>query len=179
MKKTIWIIIALTVLVPISTMWLFRNYANPPAESGFKMISLQNNALLISESDILSYNWTSHEMAISDEASQRLLGYGDSLYSFTGGFVIRIDGEELYRGVFRAIYMSAIPAPPKISILFPAIFYPSSTENPKALIMFYPSGEPQSNQTEANKKLFQYFEKTNKLTFLTQVPSYCLRSSAR
>jgi hypothetical protein len=60
--------------------------------------------------------------------------------------------------------MSAIPASPKISILFPAIFYPLSTENPKALMMFYPSGEPQSNQTEANTKLFQYFEKTNKLT---------------
>ena len=164
MQKTIWIIIALIVLGSISAVWLFRTYANSPTESGFKLISLQDNALLISDPDILSYNWTSQEMALSDEASQRLSGYGDNLYSFTGGFTIRIDGEEVYLGVFRAAYMSAIPKPPKISILFPAIFWDSSTENPKTLMMFYPSGEPPSNQTETNTKLYQYFEKINKLT---------------
>jgi hypothetical protein len=53
-------------------------------------------------------------MAITPEASERLTALGD-LYSFTG-FVIKIDGEEIYRGIFREYTMSALPASPRISI---------------------------------------------------------------
>jgi len=84
---------------------------------------------------------------------------GDRLYSFTG-FLIRIDGEEVYRGVFRSAFMSAISDPPKISILFP-----SEIENHNAIRMFYPGFEPPSDQPEANAKLVEYFEESNKLSY--------------
>jgi len=164
MKRSIWIGLVLIVLGSISVVWFFREYVTPPSEAGFKIIYLENNDVLISDADILSYNWTSQEIAITDAASERLMGMGDSLYSFTG-FVIRIDGEEVYRGVFRSAFMSAIPGPPRISILFPSMLFPSQTENRNAIRMFYPSFEPPSDQPEENAKLSEYFEEANKLSY--------------
>ncbi len=154
---------ALIALTLVAALWLFRDKVALPSENGFEIVSPQNNTVLLSDDDVLSYNWTSQEMNISNVASERLLAIGDNLYSFNEGFVIRINGTKVYEGIFRAAYMSAIPAPPKISILFPAIFWPSSTENPEGLMMFYPSGEPPSDQPIANAKLLQYFEEANKL----------------
>ena len=166
MKKSIWIGLVLIAVVLVSAMFFLGSYLmKPPVEDGFRIVSLENNALLVSDADIVSYNWTSQELSITDAASQRLLGLGDSLYSFSGGFIMRINGEEIVRGVFRAAYMSAIPAPPKISILFPSLLYPSDIENPKAMMLFYPSGKPPIDQPETNAKLSSYFEKANKLTY--------------
>jgi parallel beta-helix repeat protein len=134
-----------------------------PSEAGFRMYSLQNTTILISDADILSYNWTSQEMAITPEASERLTEMGD-LYSWTG-FVIKIDGEEIYRGIFREYTMSAIPTPPKISVLFPSASFPFESVNYGAIRMFFPSFQPPSDQPVNNAKILQYFEKTNKLKY--------------
>jgi hypothetical protein len=90
---------------------------------------------------------------------------GQSLYSFTDGFVIKINGEEVYRGVFRSPIMSAIPAPPKISIMFPSMLFQSTSENNHAIRMFYPGFQPPPDQPEKNSKLSQYFDGVNKLTY--------------
>jgi hypothetical protein len=134
------------------------------SEPGFRIYSIEDNALLIPDADILSYNWTSQEMAITPEASERLTKIGD-LYSFTGGFVIKIDGEEIYRGIFREYTMSAIPAPPKISILFPSASFPFESVNYGAIRMFWPFFQPPGDQPVNNAKIFQYFEKINKLKY--------------
>ena len=159
MGRRIWIGLVLIVAALISAVWFFTGYVEPPSEEGFRLVFLENNILLIFDADIVSYNLTSQELAITDTASERLLDMGDGLYSFTG-FFIRIDGEEVYRGVFRSAVMSAIPGPPKISILFP-----SEIENHNAIRMFYPGFEPPSDQPEANAKLVKYFEKANKLSY--------------
>ena len=164
LKKTIWIGLLGLMLVSIVSVWLFVSYARQPSENGFKIVFLETNTVLISDVDVLSYNWTNQEMALTDEASERLIGIGDSLYSFTG-FVIIIDEDESYRGVFRSAVMSAIPGPPKISILFPSIVFPSENENPNAMRMFYPGFEPPSDQLEENTRLFQYFEAASKLIY--------------
>jgi hypothetical protein len=114
MNREIWIGLLLVVIAAILGLWFFRSYILQLSEPGFRIYSIENNALLISDADILSYNWTNQEMAITPEASERLTALGD-LYSFTG-FVIKIDGEEIYRGIFREYTMSALPASPRISI---------------------------------------------------------------
>jgi hypothetical protein len=162
MRRRIWIGLFLVVLTSISALWFFGSYVTQPSEAGFRIYSLQNNALLISDADILSYNWTSQEMTITPEASGRLTETGD-LYSFTGGFVIKIDGEEIYRGIFREYTMSAIPTPPKISILFPSASYPFESVNRGAMRMFFPSFQPPSDQPVNNAEILNYFEKINKL----------------
>jgi hypothetical protein len=166
MKRNTWISLGLTVLILTSALFFLGNYlTKKPSEEGFRLVSIENNALLISDVDILSYNWTSQEMSLTDLASQRLRAFGSDLYSYSGGFTITINGEKVYQGIFRAGYMSAIPAPPKISILFPSLLYPSSVENPKAMMLFYPSGKPPGDQPEANEKLLNHFKQHNKLTY--------------
>lgn len=162
MKRRIWIGFLFVVLASLSILWFLGSYMMQTSEAGFRIYSLENNALLISDADILSYNWTSQEMALTSEASERLIELGENLYNFTG-FVIKIDGEEIYRGVFRSFYMSAIPGPPQISILFPSMFFPSESKNYRAMRMFYPTCQPPSDQSANNAKIFRYFEKIGKL----------------
>lgn len=145
-------------------LWIYTIYMMQQSEAGFRLVFLENNDVLISDSDVLSYNWTSQEITLSDGSSERLIQMGDSLYSFTAGFVIRIDGEEVYRGVFRSPIMSAIPAPPKISIMFPNVVFPSSTPDDHAMRMFYPSFQPPNDQPEQNAILAEYFGGANRLT---------------
>jgi hypothetical protein len=165
MQKRIWVSLLLVVLALIAVLWVFRSYVVQPSETGFSLVSLKDNTLLISDGDVLSYNWTSQEIALTDGASQRLIQMGQSLYSFTDGFVIKINGEEVYRGVFRSPIMSAIPAPPKISIMFPSMLFPSTSENNHAIRMFYPGFQPPPDQPEKNSRLSQYFDGVNKLTY--------------
>jgi hypothetical protein len=112
----------------------------------------------------VSYNLTSQEIAITEIASERLVSMGDELYSFTG-FLIKIDGEEVYRGVFRSAVMSAIPSSPKICILFPSLFLQRGIVNHNAIRMFYPRFKPPSDQPEANTKFSEYFGEANKLIY--------------
>jgi hypothetical protein len=165
MRRRIWIGFLLVVLASISVLWFFRSYMMQPSEAGFTIYSIENNTLLISDSDILSYNWTSQEMALTTEASDRLMKMGENLYNYSPSFVIKIDGEEIYRGIFRSPIMSAIPPPPQISILFPSVIFPSQSENYRAIRMFFPSFQPPSDQPVKNAKILQYFEKTNKLKY--------------
>ena len=133
-----------------------------PSKEGFTLTFLENDVLLISDAEFVSYNVTSQEIAITEIASERLLDMGDELYSFTG-FVIRIDGETVYQGVFRLSVMSAIPGPPKICVLFPSMSLQSGIENNNAIRMFHPGFEPPSNQKDANTQLSDYFRQANKL----------------
>ena len=158
MKKRLWLFFLLVLIVSVIAGWLFRGYLTQPSEAGLRIVSLESNEVLISDADVLSYNLTSQEITITDQASDRLTALGDSLYRFTDGFVIRIDGEEIYRGVFRMAIHSAIPSPPKISILYPSMLFPSETENRNAIRMFYPTFEPPSNQPEKYAKFVQYFK---------------------
>jgi len=165
MKKSKWISLFLIILALIATLWIFRSYLLPSSEAGFRLVSLKDNTVLISDADVLSYNWTSQEIALTDGASQRLIQMGQNLYSFTDGFAIKINGEEVYQGVFRSPIMSAIPAPPKISVMFPSMLFPSTSENNHAVRMFYPGFQPPNDQPEKNSKLSQYFDRANKLTY--------------
>ncbi len=164
MKKGMWISLLLVVLALIAVSWSIRDHVVQPSEVGFSLVSLKGNTLLISDADVLSYNWTSQEIALTDGASERLLQIGEDLYSFTDGFVIKIDGEELYQGVFRSPIMSAIPEPPKISIMFPSVLFPSDFENNHAVRMFFPGFQPPKDQPEKNFRLSEYFEGVNRLT---------------
>ncbi len=165
MKKRAWISLLLVVLAFAVALWLFRTYVAEPSEAGFMLVSLKDNSLLVSDEDVLYYNWTSQEIALEDGASERLRQMEDDLYSFKEGFVIKINGKELYQGVFRSPVMSAIPAPPRISIMFPSMLYTSETENYHAMRMFYPECQPPTDQPEKNSKLAQYFEGIGKLTY--------------
>lgn len=163
MKNRKWISLLLIILASIAVLWVFISYNGEPSEVGFSLVSQKDKTLLISDADVLSYNWTCQEITLTDDASQRLMQQGDNLYSFTDGFVIKINGEETYQGVFRSPVMSAIPESPKISIMYPSMLFPSESQNDHAIRMFYPGFQPPTDQPENNSKLSQYFEAIGKL----------------
>jgi hypothetical protein len=165
MKASTYVGALLLVLALVSVAWYFGRNASHTYKEGFQIVSLEDNEILISDSDIQSYNWTSQEIAITDSASRRLLEREDSLYSLTSGFMIKINGEELYRGVFRMAIHSAIPPAPQISIMFPSMLFSFGTENYNAMMMFYPFFEPPGNQPEADAKLFHHFESAGKIIY--------------
>ena len=162
MRRRILISATLIFVMLILVLGLFLDSMNSPSKEEFTLIFLENNVLLISDADVVSYNVTSQEIAITEIASERLLGMSDELYSFMG-FVIRIDGEVVYQGMFRSAIMSAIPGPPRICVLFPSMFLQSEIENNNAIRMFYPGFEPPSDQSQANAKFIDYFRQANKL----------------
>ena len=122
MRRRLLIGAALISATLILAAGLFLGSGESPSKEGFTLTFLENDALLISDADVVSYNVTSQEIAITELASERLLDMGNKLYNFTG-FVIRIDGEEVYQGVFRSAIMSAIPGSPRICVLFPSMFH--------------------------------------------------------
>lgn len=144
-------------MVALISASFYIGYLMRASESGFRIYDSKNNALVISDSDILSYNWTSQEITLTNQSSERLKNMGDNLYNFTG-FVIKIDGKEVYSGVFRAPYMSALSPPPKIAIEFPD--YP---ENYRIMRMFFPTFQPSNDYATQNLKIYQHFEKIGKL----------------
>jgi hypothetical protein len=148
----------------IFSLGLFKVFLEPHYEEEFRLVFLENNALLISDSDIVTYNLTSQEIIITEVAQERLVNMGDELYSFTG-FIININSEEVFQGVFRSAVMSAIPSPPKICILFPSMLLQSGNENPNAIRIFYPQFELPNDHQEVNIKFTEYFEKANKLIY--------------
>jgi hypothetical protein len=165
MKTSTYIGALLLVLLLISVAWYFGKDSAQPSQEGFKLVSLEDNVVLVSDPDVLYYNWTSQEIAITNEASQRLLEEGDGLYNFTSGFVITIDGEEVYHGVFRMAIHSAIPAAPQISILFPSMLFTSETQYYGSMRKFYPVFEPPNDQPEANTKFYLHFENSGKMIY--------------
>ena len=162
MRRKILISSVLIVITLILVAGLFFSSMESPSKEGFTLTFIENNVLLISDADVISYNVTSQEIAITEIASERLVNIGNELYNFTG-FVIRIDGEEVYQGVFRSAIMSAIPGPPRICVLFPSMFLQLGIENNNAIRIFYPGFEPPSDQSEANAKFSEYFARANKL----------------
>lgn len=148
-------------MVSASALLVILEHPLGTSQAGFRIYAVQDNALLLSDDDIVSYNWTSQEISLTPKAAARLSNVTD-LYSWTG-FAIKIDGDEVYEGVFRRITMSAIPAPPRISILYPSVTLPNETENAKAMKMFYMSSPGYGDQGDNGTRIRQYFERTDKL----------------
>ena len=69
MKKRMWISLLLVVLAFIAVLWVFRSYVGQPWVARFSLVSLKDNTLLISDADVLSYNWTSQEIPLGKVAA--------------------------------------------------------------------------------------------------------------
>lgn len=136
---------------------------NKPA-TGFTVVYLSDNSTLISDADVLSFNSTSQEFTLTQNASQRLQQLGYSLYNFTNTVSVRINGEEIYKGIFRNAAMSAVPQPPTVAILYPSITFPEGTQIDNVMRLFYPSFTPPSDMQTMNTKLVNFFEDTNRLS---------------
>jgi hypothetical protein len=163
MKKHVWISLLLILIVTLAgTFWFLKDNLGS-TEKGFSLVSLNSNNVLLSDEDALYFNATNQEITLTDAGTQQLEQLGDSLYIFNSTVSLRINGREIYQGIFRTAAMSAIPESPKISILYPSIDYDSLNENENAVRLFYPSFQPPSELSEMNAKLTAYFQDEGRL----------------
>lgn len=156
------IILAVAAIVVYQST-LGKAVENKPA-TGFTVVYLSDNSTLISDADVLSFNSTSQEFTLTQNASQRLQQLGYSLYNFTNTVSVRINGEEIYKIIFRNAAMSAVPQPPTVAILYPSITFPEGTQIDNVMRLFYPSFTPPSDMQTMNTKLVNFFEDTNRLS---------------
>jgi len=95
MKKHIWVSLLLILIVTVSgTVWLFKDGFAAP-ETGFSLVSLNDNTVLLCDEDALFFNVTSQEITLSDTGAQRLKQLGDSLYIFNSTVSLQIKGQEV------------------------------------------------------------------------------------
>jgi len=157
-------VICIGVAAVAGAWWVYKeNSPVPKQEKGFVLALNDDSAPLISDCDILSFNLTSQEIAITDNASERLANLGNGLYNFSSVYIFRVNGEEVYQGIFRSAIMSAVPQPPKIAFLYPSFDYLTNEENNHTIRLFYPNFEVPGDQTENNAKLVAYFQEAGKV----------------
>jgi hypothetical protein len=137
MNRRMWFNILWCLIIVASVIWAFLTMGNPLTREGFSMYTREDNSLILSDKDALSFNATSQGIALTDAASQRLQTIGDVLYNYANEVSIKIDNQEIYRGLFRAATMSALPAAPTIRILYPEVTADGS-ENYSEFRLFYP-----------------------------------------
>jgi hypothetical protein len=157
-------VVCICVAVVVGAWWVYNeNSSVPKQEKGFVLTLNDGNVPLLSDADIMSFNLTSQEIAITDNASERFANLGKGLYNFSSVYVFKVNGEEVYQGIFRSVIMSAVPSPPKIAVLYPSFDYATNEENNHAIRLFYPNFEVPGDQTENNAKLVTYFQEAGKV----------------
>jgi hypothetical protein len=156
-KKSTSILILLATVIIVS---IARRYVYPPkySDAGFNIILTKDSSKLLSDTDIQSYNTSSHKLTLTEECVDRMKKMKEPL---TGDFIITINGEEDLHGIF---------VPPMVSRSYPStevvIIYPSFLSDYKTMKiqMGYPRDQPTDNDPRHDSKMIQYFDLTGKLT---------------
>jgi hypothetical protein len=145
-------LVLITICIAFASWWFL--YSQPLKKNGFGIYLLENNSLIISDENIISYNKTSHEIRLTQEQIGKIEETQASLY---GRFVVRINENEIYRGIF---------VPPYISRSFPSseiVIIPIVQNENLKIQMGYPAEEFSDEDPRNNVKIFEYFEKTKRL----------------
>lgn len=124
------------------------------SEEEFGIYLLESDELVISEQEIIYYNKTSHEIKLTDTGVEKI---EDLQVPVNGAdFVIKVEGEEIYRGAFWSPISSLSYNGFVIETLV--------TDNSIKIVVGYPSSQFQGEDARENTKIFNYLEKVGKLT---------------
>ena len=69
-------------------------------QKGFEVYLSENNELVISDKDIMFYNWTSHQIRLNVEGIDRIKGMDFFEKLYHKSFVVMLNGREMYNGSF-------------------------------------------------------------------------------
>lgn len=144
---------AIVVLLVITGAYLFL-YVMTPSEEGFGIYLLESGELVISDTEIISYNKTSHEIKLTDIGVAKIEGLQVPVNGV--GFAMKVDGEEIYRGAF----WSPISSLPYHGVVIETLV----TDNSVKIGAGYPSSQFQGEDPRDNPKLFEYLNRVGKLT---------------
>ena len=143
---------AVFVLLIVTGTYLLLFVMRPP-EGGFGIYLLESGELVISDIEIVSYNKTSHEIKLTDAGAAKIEGIHVPLNGTD--FVIKVEGEEIYRGAFWSPISSIPYHGPLIETLV--------TDNTVKIQAGYPPSQFQGEDPRDNPKIFDYLSKVGKL----------------
>ena len=144
---------AVVVLLVITGAYLFL-YVMTPSEEGFGIYLLESGELVISDTEILSYNKTSHEIKLTDVGVAKIEGLQVPVNGV--GFVMKVEGEEIYRGAFWS---------PISSFSYHGVVIETFvTNNSVKIETGYPPSQFQGEDPRDNPKIFDYLSRLGKLT---------------
>jgi len=144
---------AVFVLLIVTGSYLLLSVMRPSG-GGFGIYLLESGELVISDIEIVSYNKTSHEIKLTDTGAAKIEGIHVPLNGTD--FVIKLEGEEIYRGAFWSP-ISSIP-------YHGATIETHVTDNTVKIQAGYPSSQFQGEDPRDNLKIFDYLSKLGKLT---------------
>jgi len=121
---------------------------------GFGIYLIESGELVISDLEIIYYNKTSHEIKLTDVGVEKIESLQVPMNGT--GFVIKVEGREIYRGAF----WSPISSLPYHGVVIETLV----NKNFIRIEAGYPSSQFQNEDPRDNPKIFDYLEEVGKLT---------------
>ena len=147
------VIFATIVVLLIITGTYLLLFVITPSEEGFDIYLLESDELVISDLEIISYNKTSHKIILTDVGVEKIKDLQVPLNGTS--FVIKVEGEEIYRGAFWS---------PISSLIYHGVVIETVvTNNSVKIEAGYPSSHFQGKDPRANPKMFDYLNRVGKM----------------
>ena len=148
------VIFATIVVLLLFTGAYILLFIMAPSEEGFGIYLLEPDELVISDLEIISYNKTSHNIKLTDAGVEKIESLQVPLNG--AGFVIKVDGEEIYRGAFWS---------PISSFSYHGVVIVTLVANDSVKMEAgYPPSQFLGEDPRDDPTIFDYLEKVGKLT---------------
>jgi len=141
--------------IAIVVVWVvLLSQVQPPTK--FELYLVKSDVLIISGEDVVWYNWTSHEVKLTDEGIQRVKG----LDLYQQEFVLKLDGKELYTGMFWSYVSSRICSG---IVILDILLIQDGITDVLVIEPFYPPGLFNGIDPRNALQVFAYFSHVGKL----------------
>jgi len=156
-RKNLLIALVIVGIICVFVGFIISNQLQSSKER-FGLYLLENDELVISDKNIISYNRTSHEIRLDEEGVKKI----KTLHLYQKPFAIKLDGKEVYNGSFWS-NISSIPYSGIVIVDILAVQY--GVTDSIRIDKGYPSSEFfEGIDPRNNSEIFDYFEKVGKLT---------------
>jgi hypothetical protein len=156
-RKSSMLIFVALLFITISSFfgWYFLSPPFQSKEEGFRIYLREDDGLVVTDKDIISYNQTSHEIKLTKSGTGKIEAFNFSV--FGNPFIVKIDEEEIYNGTFMTP-ISSLPIASSEAVIVPLV------QNDTIRIqMGYPSIEPENQDPRNDSRVFDFFQKIGKL----------------
>jgi len=153
------IVTTLGILAALS-FWLLLINQSPTHRGEFAITLTQNNTMVVSDSDIQSYNVRSHEFTLTSECAARLKPMG---WRLSGKFTLEVNGEVELMGIFVPPITSRSYPSSQVVIMYPTFELNSLNYRVMKIQMGYPWDQPATPDPRDIPRIAEYFEGSGKL----------------
>jgi hypothetical protein len=161
MNRIIVLALVVTLIgVAVIIGWFFLGN-QLQGQKGFEIYLSENNELVISDKDIMFYNWTSHNIRLNSEGIDRIKGMDFYEKLYHKSFVVMLNGKEMYNGSF---WSDADSMPPSGIVILDIIAIQYGKTDTLRIEPCYPSVQfCKGVDPRNNSEIFDHFQSIGKL----------------